>query len=151
MASQNLSKIYKNELKKSSVSSILCAGIQLQITTLYIIVLFTCFQRLNFYNYNALYSEKQCFIFLCTSHFSHVGLCATQWTVTWLFYPWESLGKNTGVGCHALLQGIFLTQGSNPWFLCLLNWQAVFFATSATWEAHIIFLTPFKCGVCEIR
>ena len=28
-----------------------------------------------------------------------------------------SPGKNTGVGCHALLQGIFLTQGSN---LCLL-------------------------------
>ena len=25
-----------------------------------------------------------------------------------------SLGKNTGVGCHALLQGIFPTQGSNP-------------------------------------
>ena len=25
----------------------------------------------------------------------------------------NSLGKNTGVGCHALLQGIFLTQGSN--------------------------------------
>ena len=27
--------------------------------------------------------------------------------------PWDSLGKNTGVGCHALLQGIFWTQGSN--------------------------------------
>ena len=26
----------------------------------------------------------------------------------------ESPGKNTGVGCHALLQGIFLIQGSNP-------------------------------------
>ena len=26
----------------------------------------------------------------------------------------EFLGKNTGVGCHFLLQGIFLTQGSNP-------------------------------------
>ena len=26
-------------------------------------------------------------------------------------------GKNTGVGCHALLQGIFLTQGSNPGLL----------------------------------
>ena len=26
----------------------------------------------------------------------------------------DSIGKNTGVGCHALLQGIFLTQGSNP-------------------------------------
>ena len=26
----------------------------------------------------------------------------------------DSLGKNTGVGCHALLQGIFPSQGSNP-------------------------------------
>ena len=26
----------------------------------------------------------------------------------------DSLGKNTGVGCHALLQGIFPTQGLNP-------------------------------------
>ena len=25
--------------------------------------------------------------------------------------PWNSPGKNTGVGCHFLLQGIFLTQG----------------------------------------
>ena len=28
--------------------------------------------------------------------------------------PWDSPGKNTGVGCHALLQGIFLTWGLNP-------------------------------------
>src|SRR5574340_769900 len=27
--------------------------------------------------------------------------------------PWDSPGKNTGVGCHFLLQGTFLTQGSN--------------------------------------
>ena len=32
-------------------------------------------------------------------------------------------GKNTGVGCHALLQGIFPTQGSNQSFLYLLHWQ----------------------------
>ena len=31
--------------------------------------------------------------------------------------PWDSPGKNTGVGCHFLLQGIFLTQGSNPYLL----------------------------------
>ena len=31
-----------------------------------------------------------------------------------LYSPWNSPGKNTGVGCHALLQGIFPTQGSNP-------------------------------------
>ena len=28
--------------------------------------------------------------------------------------PWDSVGKNTGVGCHFLLQGIFPTQGLNP-------------------------------------
>ena len=40
-----------------------------------------------------------------------------------LFCPWDSPGKNTGVGCHFLLQGILLTQGSNPRLLCLLLWQ----------------------------
>ena len=28
--------------------------------------------------------------------------------------PWDCPGKNTGVGCHFLLQEIFLTQGLNP-------------------------------------
>ena len=37
--------------------------------------------------------------------------------------PWDSPGKNTGVGCHALLQGSFLTQGSNLHVLCLPHWQ----------------------------
>ena len=32
-------------------------------------------------------------------------------------------GKNTGMGCHALLQRIFLTQGLNPCLLQLLHWQ----------------------------
>ena len=31
--------------------------------------------------------------------------------------PWDSPGKNTGVGCHFILQGIFLTQESNPGLL----------------------------------
>ena len=37
--------------------------------------------------------------------------------------PWYSSGQNIGVGCHFLLQGIFLTQGSNPHLLNLLHWQ----------------------------
>ena len=41
--------------------------------------------------------------------------------LTRLLCPWDFPGKNTRVGCHFLLQGIFLTQGSNP---CLLHWQA---------------------------
>ena len=43
-----------------------------------------------------------------------------------LFCPWSSPGKNTGVGRHLLLQGIFLTQGVNLRFFCLLHWQADF-------------------------
>ena len=30
--------------------------------------------------------------------------------------------QDTGVGCHFLLQGVFLTQGSNPHLLYLLQW-----------------------------
>ena len=30
-----------------------------------------------------------------------------------LLYPWDSPGKNPGVGYHDLLQGIFPSQGSN--------------------------------------
>ena len=40
-----------------------------------------------------------------------------------LICPWDSPGKNTGVGCQDLLQGIFLTQGSNPCLVHLLHWQ----------------------------
>ena len=34
-----------------------------------------------------------------------------------LLCPWNSPGKNTKVGCHVLLQGIFPNQGSNPGLL----------------------------------
>ena len=48
-------------------------------------------------------------------------VCASQLCLTLcdpmdtrLLHPWDFLGKSTRVGCHFLLQGIFLTQGSNP-------------------------------------
>ena len=49
------------------------------------------------------------------SHFSHVRHFATAWTVAppILLCPQDSSGMNTGVGCHALLQGFFPTQGLN--------------------------------------
>ena len=46
-----------------------------------------------------------------------------------LLCSWNSPGKNTGVGCHSRLQGIFPTQGSNPsllhcrQILCQLSYQ----------------------------
>ena len=51
-----------------------------------------------------------------------------------LLCPWDFLGQNTAVGCHFLLQGIFLTQRLNPHLLCLLHWQAGSFYCT-TWEA----------------
>ena len=42
---------------------------------------------------------------------------------TRLLCPCDSPGKNTGVGCHALLQGIFPIGGSNLCLLYLLHWQ----------------------------
>ena len=57
-------------------------------------------------------------------------ICCAQWCLTLrqpqglqparLLCPWNSPGKNTGVGCHSLLQGIFLTQGLN---LGLPHWR----------------------------
>jgi len=46
----------------------------------------------------------------------------TLWTVAHqALCPWDSAGEKTGVGCHALLQGIFQTQGSNrdPGISCI--------------------------------
>ena len=41
-----------------------------------------------------------------------------------LLCPWNFPGKNTGVGCHFLLQEIFPIQESNLHLLHLLHWQA---------------------------
>ena len=60
---------------------------------------------------------------LCVFMFSCLRLFVTPWTVA---HP-LSVGlpsKNTGMGCHFLLQGIFPTQGSNVCFLHLLHWRA---------------------------
>ena len=49
---------------------------------------------------------------------SRLQLSVTPWTGVLRFLcPWDSPGRNTGVGCHALLQGIFCTQGSHPGLL----------------------------------
>ena len=65
---------------------------------------------------------------------SVMSLCDT---VDCSLCPWDSPGKNTGVGCHSLLQGIFLTQGLNPH---LLHCQWILYHR-ATWEA----LSKDKC------
>ena len=48
--------------------------------------------------------------------------------------PWDFPDKNTGMGCHFLLQGIFPAQRRNL-HLLLPVLAGGFFTTSATWEA----------------
>ena len=77
---------------------------------------------------------------------SHAWLFATTWTVaSQAVCPWDFPGKNTGVGCHSLLQGIFLDQGSNPH---LLHWQAGSLSLShqgSLSDSLACFLSRFSC------
>jgi len=50
-----------------------------------------------------------------------------------LLCPWDSLGKSTRVGCHALLQGTFPTQGQT-WVSCI---EGRWFTMWTTREAHL--------------
>ena len=70
---------------------------------------------------------------LACACFSRIQLFATPSTVSHqLLCPWDFPGKNTGVSCHFLLQGIFPTQGSN---LSLLHRRWIL-DHCATWEAQ---------------
>ena len=57
---------------------------------------------------------------------------------------WDSPGKNTGVDCHALLQGIFPNQGLNLHLLCLLHCRRILYPLS-----HLGTLLNFFCMTCE--
>ena len=68
-----------------------------------------------------------CYIFLCL-HAKSLQLCPTLCDLMDCSPPGsavhgDSPGKNTGVGCHALLQEIFPTQGWNSHLLSLLDCQ----------------------------
>ena len=75
----------------------------------------------------SIYRESYLSLFNGSMVFYYIALCAVclvTWSCPTLCDPMDcslpgfcvrgnSPGKNTGIGCHALLQGIFLTQGSN--------------------------------------
>ena len=69
-----------------------------------------------------LLSSSSSSVALVGQSLSHVQLFATPELQHARFLcPWGFPGKNTGLGCYFLLQGIFLDQGLN---LYLLHWQA---------------------------
>ena len=59
----------------------------------------------------------------CVRAQSRLTLQLRELWSTMLFCPWVCPGKNTGVGCHSLLQGVAATQGLSLSLLRLLRWQ----------------------------
>ena len=72
----------------------------------------------------------------CVHMCVHTQSCPTLCDLR-LLCPQDFSGKNTGMGCQFLLQGIFPTQGSNPCLLRLLHWRQILYCW-ATWEAPYI-------------
>ena len=62
--------------------------------------------------------------------------------------PWDFPGKKTGVGCHFLLQGIFLTQGLNPHLLCFLLYPFFFWLPSHL--DHHRALSRVPCAIQQV-
>ena len=55
------------------------------------------------------------YVIVCAQSLSVVWLFVTSWTVAYrLLCPWDFPGKNTGVGCHFLLQGNLPDPGIKP-------------------------------------
>ena len=77
--------------------------------------------------------------------------------------PWNFPGKNTGVGCHFLLPGIFLTQGSNPRYLpcrrssvlqadvSLLSHQRIPFIWLQSPEQHLTYPCEIPFWDCHLH
>ena len=80
-----------------------------------------------------------------------VWLSATLWTVaTRLLCPWDFSGKNTGMDCHFLLWGIFLTERLNLHLLRLLQCSRIpyWLSHQGKWKwkslSHLrLFVTPW--------
>ena len=69
-----------------------------------------------------------------------------------LLCPWDTPGKNTGVGCYFLLWGIFLTQESNTHLLQLLNCRRILYhwaTREALGHGLTILVLLYMCGVIK--
>ena len=88
----------------------------------------------------------------CAQLLSCIPLFATPWTTAHqALCPWDYSGKNTGTGCHTLLQGSFPTQGSNlglphcKWILYHLN-HCICLRLSRECSSEEVFVRGFQVG-----
>ena len=116
-------------------------------------------------------------LLLLLSRFSRVRLCETLWTAAYQApRPWDSPGKNTGVGCHFFLQCMKVKSESEVTQLCLtlrdpvdcslpdssvhgifqarvLEWVAISFSNAWKWKVKVksfsrvwLFVTPWTAA-----
>ena len=81
---------------------------------------------------------------LCLVAQSCLTLCTSR-----LLCPWGFAGKNAGVGCHALLQGIFSIQESN-WGLLYCGWILILYQLNQ-WGIGIVLVALTFCGRISTR
>ena len=86
---------------------------------------------------------------------AHVCVCSVALVVcdslwpTRLLCTWDSPDKNTGVGCHALLQGIFSTQGETA--AASKQQAAVAWSLGGIWRQEwLARLLSGACFTCEL-
>ena len=72
---------------------------------------------------------------VCSAVLSCVLLFSTPWCLPGSSVHGDSPEKNTGMGCHALLQGIFPTKGSNP---CLQHCRWILYHLSHPGSPRIL-------------
>ena len=86
------------------------------------------------------------------SGFSRVWHFLILWTVAIrLLCPWNSPGKNAGVGCHALLQRISSTLGSNSRLLCLLHSQVGYLPLVPPEKCQLNLISQFKVAAAAAK
>ena len=71
-----------------------------------------------------------------------------------LLCPLDFSGKNTGVGCHFLLQGIFMTQGLKLRLPCLLHCRQILnllnhLRSPISNNNEYFFFFKYKCVLCN--
>ena len=74
-------------------------------------------------------------------------LLTGQYSQQYILCPWNFPGKNTGMGCHLLLQGILPTQELKPRLLCFLALAGRFFTSVLPWW-YIPALENVTCSSC---
>ena len=103
---------------------------------------------------------EYCYCFVAQSDPTHRVSCSVMYGSLWphdcsllvSICPWDFLGRNTGVGCHCLLQGIFLTQILNLHWTCIAS---VFFTAESPGksisEAYLYNHCCLTANHCEIH